>query len=199
MAQCKFDDCSIEQKYLTRGYCKKHYYRSVKYGDASIDKMTHRRAIVENSFVKIPIGVNAKHGYALVDKEFKWLEQYSWTMITGYATTTINKKTVLMHKMLLPTKLQVDHINMNKLDNRLLNLRPCTDGQNKLNRAKYSNNTSGYKGVEYISKTGKYRARVRINGLYHHAGMFKTVVEAAKAYNEKAKTLHGEFVRLNDV
>lgn len=91
-------------------------------------------------------------------------------------------------------KLHLDHINGDSTDNRIVNLRECTHQQNHGNR-KIQSNLSGFKGVS--KKDGKWQARVCFNFKRHYLGLFNTAEEAAKAYDAKAKELHGEFARLN--
>jgi hypothetical protein len=91
-------------------------------------------------------------------------------------------------------KLHLDHINGDSTDNRIVNLRECTHQQNHGNRKKQAN-LSGFKGVS--KKDNKWQARVCFNFKRHYLGLFNTAEEAAKAYDEKAKELHGEFARLN--
>ena len=95
--------------------------------------------------------------------------------------------------MNVPDALKVDHINGDTLDNRKSNLRICTQAQNTRNRIKPIINTSGYKGVSKQTKGKKWIARIA--NVY--LGLFNTPVEAAKAYDNKAKELFGEFAHLN--
>jgi hypothetical protein len=95
-----------------------------------------------------------------------------------------------------PDGMKVDHIReQNTLDNRRSNLRICTNAQNSYNRGKNKNNTSGFKGVSLFA--GKWRALIAINGKLIHLGYYSTAEQAAKAYDAKAKELHGEFARTN--
>lgn len=89
----------------------------------------------------------------------------------------------------------VDHINGNGLDNRRSNLRQVTHAQNCRNRRLNSDNTSGYKGVNRFPSS--WRAGIVVNQRFHHLGMYATAEEAALAYDEGARRLHGEFARLN--
>lgn len=87
----------------------------------------------------------------------------------------------------------IDHINGNRQDNRLDNLREATKVQNSYNTKAHKDNTSGAKGVYYNKANGNYRAQIRYNGKTMSLGSFKTVDEASSAYNKKALELHGEF------
>jgi hypothetical protein len=104
--------------------------------------------------------------------------------------------TLTLHRLIMdpPKGVHIDHINGNGLDNRKCNLRMCTKSDNAKNRKLNKNNTSGFKGVSpTISRKLPWVAQ--ISGRY--LGRFDDVIEAAKAYDEAAKELHGEFANLN--
>lgn len=91
----------------------------------------------------------------------------------------------------------VDHVNLNRYDDRKQNLRLATCPQNCSNQGKRSDNTSGYKGVTWHKVIGKWIAQIASNKKHSHLGTFTDPIEAAKAYDKAAKELHGEFARLN--
>ena len=93
----------------------------------------------------------------------------------------------------------IDHIDNDVLNNCKANLRACTRTQNCYNRSLNIDNTSGYKGVVFHKTKGKFAAQIGFKSKSRHIGYYKTKEEAAKAYNEKAKELFGEFAKLNDV
>lgn len=93
--------------------------------------------------------------------------------------------------------MEVDHINGNPLDNRRGNLRVCSRLQNAKNKGRYSNSSHKFKGI--IRIPSGFRARIGVNGVKVHLGVFKTEVEAALAYNEAALIHHGDFARLNRI
>lgn len=108
-----------------------------------------------------------------------------------------------MHRFIMgePSGVRIDHVNGNGLDNRRENLRPATDAENQWNtgvRRKRAG-LSRFKGVRFF-KHGhrrKWSARIFANGVEHSLGYHLTQEEAARAYDEAAIKLHGEFARLN--
>lgn len=83
----------------------------------------------------------------------------------------------------------IDHINRDRADNRIENLRECTASQNLMNRPKQSTNTSGYKGVATVRSTGRWRATLQNK----HLGCFDTPEEAFEAYKAAATAKFGDF------
>jgi hypothetical protein len=72
----------------------------------------------------------------------------------------------------------IDHINRNKLDNRIENLRWATHSQNSSNRGKRQNSSSIYKGVSFYKPSNKWKSYITINNKQTHLGSFKTEIEA---------------------
>lgn len=93
-------------------------------------------------------------------------------------------------------RVQVDHINRNGLDNRRSNMRLCSNAENSRNQRRPSN-TSGFKGVSWNKLMNKWRAQIRVD--YHTTciGHFASKEDAARAYDQYAMTLFGEFAVLN--
>lgn len=89
---------------------------------------------------------------------------------------------------------RIDHMNMNREDNKWSNLRLATDTQNRANSNKQPRNKLGVKGVEY-HVSGKFRARIGIGGKIFHLGVFDKVELAKKAYDAAAQHYFGEFSR----
>lgn len=90
---------------------------------------------------------------------------------------------------------EIDHADTNRMNNREVNLRPATHGQNQHNRARQSNNTSGFKGVSFHRQSGLWRARIRLDYSERSLGLYRTPQEAAAA-RERAQHMHGEYARL---
>lgn len=96
-----------------------------------------------------------------------------------------------------PEDLTLDRIDVNG-DYKPSNCRWTTVANQSRNRRGKNNSTSQYKGVVKFSKT-KWRARIRHEGKLYCLGLYDKEVEAAKAYNEKAKEYFGEFAYLNPI
>lgn len=90
---------------------------------------------------------------------------------------------------------EVDHRNLNRSDNRWINLREATHGQNITNRPAQANNKCGVKGVSWFSQTHKWRAAIVVNRKQIHLGLFATIELAAAAYQAASIQYHGEFGR----
>lgn len=88
---------------------------------------------------------------------------------------------------------EVDHINRDKTDNRLANLRVATRSQNSANIGARSDNRSGFKGV--FPNKRRWSSQVIARGKTYHLGTFDTPEMAHEAYCHAARRLHGEFAR----
>jgi len=95
-------------------------------------------------------------------------------------------------------KIHIDHKNRDNSDNRKVNLRVCTRQQNLMNNSQEAGET-GFRGVYPSADNSRFRARIKHDGVLHKIGSFGTAIEAAKAWNERALTLRGEFAVLNPV
>jgi hypothetical protein len=122
-----------------------------------------------------------------------------------YAITVIKTngkwKEISMHRYIMKPKnnLQVDHINSNGLDNRKENLRLCTQSENKRNRIKNKNNTSGYKGVIWNKLANKWQSQIKYKNKLIYIGIYSDIHKAAEAYNTAAIKYHGKFANLNKI
>jgi hypothetical protein len=114
----------------------------------------------------------------------------------GYCRISIDGKSYLAHRLIwlwhgreLPEKTEIDHIDRNKSNNNIDNLRLATRTQNERNKVK--------KGYRF--EAGKWRAKITINGKDKHLGMFDTEDEARIAYLTAAKPIHGEYLFRSNV
>lgn len=116
--------------------------------------------------------------------------------------TTRKEKMFFLSRYLLsaPQHLEVDHINGNTMDNRRKNLRLATPAQNKAN-TRSSSKYNLPKGVTicWHNSVNPFYVRAFKDGKAYCLGYYNTIKAAALAYNKKAKELHGEFAKLNDI
>jgi len=146
----------------------------------------------------------------IVDDEwYPILNRWKWhAQDTGwghYAMRTIggrsSRQRMYMHRYIVmaPDGWEVDHVNLDKLDNRWDNLRIVKPTWNRANKAPQVNNTTGFKGVTFDKARGCYLAHIQHRYKQFNLGRFDTAIEAALAYNAKARELHGDSAWLNPI
>jgi hypothetical protein len=136
------------------------------------------------------------------DEDFERVSQYSWFLIPkGYVVSHHRggkRRLLYLHRFVYPSSAKhVDHRDRNKLNCQKDNLRPANGTQNAANAGIRRDNTSGYKGVCWHKQRQKWNAQINVNGARKYLGLYDTPIEAAKAYDEKAKEVFGEFAYLN--
>lgn len=142
------------------------------------------------------------------DEDFAELNEYKWyagRRPNGqfYAQRNVKidgKWAVLqMHVAIMGTVTgkEIDHHNRITLDNQRSNLRHSTHAENMRNRKLNADNASGYKGVGWYKRTGKWRSCIKYNTKTIHLGYHTCLIKAAKAYDKAAKSKHGKYARLN--
>jgi hypothetical protein len=124
------------------------------------------------------------------DKPIGWKEN------NGYWATNVYGVRYRVHRLVwqfhygdCPAIL--DHIDGNKDNNAIENLRLATKSQNNANRGAVRTNKLGLKGVCLDGK--KYKSSIKVNGRSQHIGYYDNPLDAHIAYCQKAKELHGEF------
>lgn len=148
--------------------------------------------------------------FAMVDDDdFDFLQKFKWYLSPqGYAHRHKTKKmkdgiesaVLLMHRLIVnaPDGSDVDHVNRETLDNRKLNLRVCSRSQNSMNRPKQPGVfSSQFKGVSLDKARNKWQAHIHFNKKHIAIGRFENELDAARAYDQLAKTCFGEFATLN--
>jgi hypothetical protein len=106
----------------------------------------------------------------------------------GYCQVSFNGRTTLHHIVIwilstgkdIPPDLQIDHINRNKIDNRIENLRMVTNRENNLNKDIYSNGKLF--GAYLDTRVNRYYSMIKINGKSIFLGYYKDKKECSKAY-----------------
>lgn len=102
-----------------------------------------------------------------------------------------------LHYGEMPSTLTIDHINMNRADNRIANLRLATVAENARNRNASPRNRIGFKGVSFDPRRRRFLASVTKDKRSYSLGHYPTAEAAALAYDEAVAQLHGEFARFN--
>lgn len=116
----------------------------------------------------------------------------------GYFLLTFNNKNYYEHRLIwfwhygyFPEL--IDHIDGNRTNNHILNLREATKSQNAANSKIRKDNKSGVKGVFYLEKFGTWKASIRVNSKSIHLGNFKSLEEAKRVRLAASMKYFGEF------
>ncbi len=150
-------------------------------------------------FVEYPIS-NGRFTCKVDVDDVKMLDEYKWFAVKMNgkkiyaARRSAERKQILMHRQIMQVTDKgkcVDHINGDSMDNRKSNLRLCTQGENMRNYR----NAWGKEGIRGIrqTRTGKFRARIKLNRKHYEIGTFDTQHDASVAYAFASSLLHGEF------
>lgn len=126
-------------------------------------------------------GTPKAEGYIqiMVDGRLDYAHRLAWLIITGS----------------YPDRM-IDHANGDPSDNRWVNLRIADHAQNGWNTGLSRTNKTGFKGVCFDKRSGKYAAYICVNSKRKNLGLHKTPEEAYAAYCKAAADLHGEYHRL---
>jgi hypothetical protein len=138
--------------------------------------------VKSNHFIKIGAqagGINQK-GYVIVGIEGArcYAHRVAWLFTYGKFPTA-----------------QVDHIDGDKSNNSITNLRLCTNAENHKNQGIRKTNTSGFKGVSWDSKNESWFAQTTLINRHIFLGYYESPEEASIAYNTFAKANHGQFYK----
>ena len=121
-----------------------------------------------------------------------------WDSQSSYNKVEINYKTYCQHRVIflmqhgyLPKV--VDHIDVNRYNNKIENLRASNQSKNALYARKKSHNTSGVKGVHFHRISNKWWARISIDGKRKSLGLFDDLELAELVMIEAREKHHGEF------
>lgn len=114
----------------------------------------------------------------------------------GYGAVKMGEKMYLTHRVIwlwqygsMPNG-EIDHIDQNKMNNRIENLRVVSASENMHNRGLRRDNSSGYPGVYWSKRHKKYKAQIRINNKKIYLGYYNTAEEAFEAYKRAKMELH---------
>ena len=126
------------------------------------------------------------------DGMLRWNTRYAGTRAftankIGYRTGAIQNKLNQAHRVIWAMHHgrwpdgQIDHINGNRSDNRIENLREASAFQNSQNAKRRVDNTSGTAGVSFFKERNQWTARICCNGKKHHLGYFSSREDASVA------------------
>jgi hypothetical protein len=129
---------------------------------------------------RIPAGtitgnVSKGHGYAQINISGKVFRAHilAWLYMTGEYP-----------------KIEIDHINRVRHDNRFANLRESNPKQNTKNKGAYVNNTSGFAGVTWHKRLEKWQARIGGDCVRRHLGYYENKDDASAAYAAAKRVIH---------
>jgi hypothetical protein len=158
-----------------------YYCPLIDYPNYAVSNYGNVKNRITNKLLKPKLN---KHGYLvviLVNDKKRYDKSIHRLVITTFENNSDNKKCV-------------DHIDNNKLNNELFNLRFATHSENSHNAKLSKRNTSGNKGITFDKQTNKWRALICLNYKFVNIGRFEKLEDAIKARQEKAKELFGEFL-----
>lgn len=130
-------------------------------------------------------------------KNICWFQQEDKS-ICGH----LNNEYIYLHRFILDvsdSKIQVDHINHIREDNRRSNIRICTNSLNGMNKGIIKTNTSGYTGVQWEKDRNKWSAFISIDCVSKRIGSFIDIDDAIKARKEAEEKYYREFSYANSV
>lgn len=186
--RCSLRNC--EKRHFGLGYCQMHHRRFKLYGDPLKTQRNRLQGTPEERFWK-----SFKKGAGC----WVWAKG---VFPNGYGKHPIRGRDVLAHRFAfellrgpVPDGLFLDHRCNNRACVNPDHLRPANNKQNMENQPKVrTDNRTGHRGVSYMPKRGKFRARVHHNGKEHSAGLHETAEIAAEA----AKQLRLSLFTHND-
>lgn len=203
MKQCEICGETKGQIYGKAAYgmdlCRKHYTHLRRHGEIlERTTMDSNEYVVNGNVTEIILYDKSynESGRALIDTKFIDIaKEYKWCISNNYVAHSCNGKTTKLHRLVTnaPDGLVVDHINHNPLDNRLSNLRVCTQSENMCNTVNRSDNTSGYKGVYWDKSRGLWMASIQVKNKSKHLGRFPDINDAIEARRKAVEKYFGEF------
>ena len=200
MAKCAVSSCDRDVR--VNGYCNRHNEQVRKHGKITNAGPSYKdlnEIILCGDIAKIVLRSKKGDiaGYCMIDScNVDAVKNVKWHMTShGYCATKGKHGSAYIHQMFVDSD-YVDHISMDKLDNRMSNIRPCSQSQNLANRLASKNSKTGVKGVHPFKGGPKFAAQITKTGKVYSLGVFYTIEDASLAYREKAAELFGEFARV---
>jgi hypothetical protein len=180
--------------------CSRHYLQMQKHGKIiEQTKYDLNKIVIKGDITEVIICNNdqTEVARALMDsKYYDLIKNYKWSLGTdNYIISKPGRKSFKIHRLITnaPRGMVVDHINHNPLDNRLENLRVCTNQENMRNRGLVSNNTSGYTGVCWVKASCKWIARITVSGKLMTLGTYSDINDAIAVRKAAVEKYFGEY------
>jgi len=202
---CKIENC--ENNAHCKGFCQKHYYQMSRYGEILERTLSDPNRIYYKDglcLIEFYNKNNEVSGNIIVDEDnIELLSKYKW-YCSNYGYIVSRKKTkvkgniLLMHQLLIGKKkgFVVKHINKNKLDNRICNLKHVSYSISNHSRSIDKNNTTGVRGVHYLKNSKKWKVRISVNKRHIYLGLFTNIKEAINARIQAEKKYYGEIMKI---
>jgi len=196
---CTISDCN--KNIHAKGLCKRHYEINRIYGSPYRRTTRDRNEIaIKDGYAEIII-YNSKCleiARTIIDiEDIDRVKDYKWHFVNKqrYIKAKMNGKYICLHRFLLncTEKELGDHINHNVLDNRKDKLRSCTYQGNAINKGLSKNNTSGYPGVTWHKRHGKWMASLQLNRKLIFLGYYEQFEDAKAARIQGEKQYYKEF------
>ena len=135
---------------------------------------------------------NPTHGKAVKGSKAGFINEIGYYQISIYGKKFREHQIVyLMKNGFIPK--EIDHINGNRTDNRIENLREATRTQNMYNKPAYKSNTSGSKNVSWKAKINKWQVAISYEGKRKYLGVFEDFEFAELVATEARNKYHGEY------
>lgn len=164
--------------------------------------MFNEYEIIENGRT-LKVKANASYFFYVDSDDKKILENEKWYVSkdkNGILSVNNRDGEMIYRKIMNPPKgMEIDHLDLDRLNNRKSNLRICSHRANQCNQPLQKNNKSGVAGVQYYKPRRKFTARIKVCQKDIHLGYFKTFTEAVQARNVAMQCMWGEYGRYNDV
>lgn len=121
--------------------------------------------------------------------------------VGGYIKIVVKQHRLLAHRMawlyvhgVWPPE-EIDHIDGNRANNAISNLRLASRAENQCNTGVPRNNTTGHKGIKFDARRGMWSAEIQYRRTRKWLGHFKSAEDASASYQAAARELFGEFRR----
>ena len=195
---CKVEWCENKPDRSGKGYCRRHYDQIRKHGEilTTRSRSNPNEIIIYEDYAELILRDRQAREVARAKIDIQDIEiakKFKWSLHTnGYVRCMHKGKTKYLHRIVMdtPNDKEIDHINLDKLDNRKMNLRECEHHQNCFNRK------SMHRGITLVKSrklTKPYNAKITVKGDTIHLGYFSTYEEALKVRLEAEAKHHKEF------